>query len=256
MKNVFVHRRDLNNPGDLYSSPFHYLDKNHLGFLVDYSDLSTLSGWDFDNVVIGGGGMTEKFVSMLEPFFQQQTIKNLILWGVGWKVDNPKLDWLAQRATLVGIREWLPNTPYEHSWVPCASVLNPCIEQNVSTLPTKNFLIIDHWKRNQIQFNGPEHTRITNRSNNITSIIETIADHRWVITSSYHSAYWAILLNKRVIFVSDPWMAKCETLKYAIPSSEQFSWDLLDQTQKYPDAYEECRQVNLDFKQKFLDLLG
>jgi hypothetical protein len=255
MKNVFVHRRDFNNPGDFYSSPFYYLDKEHRGFLIDYTELSNLSGWRFDNVVVGGGGMANKFVSSLEPFFEQQTIKNLVIWGVGWEVDNLGLDRLAQKATLLGIREWLPNTPYQHAWVPCVSVLHPCIEKSLSVIPTKNFLIIDHWKRNPIDFNGLDHTRITNRSNDIAPIIETIADHRWVITSSYHGAYWSILLNKRVIFVSDPWMAKCNTLKYPIPYGEHFSWDLLDQTQKYPNAYEECRQVNLYFKQKFLDLL-
>ena len=254
MRNVFVHRMDFDNPGDANSTPFHHLDNAQRGFLVDYSFLPNLSGWEFDNVIIGGGGMANKFVTHIKDFLHSCTIKNVVIWGVGWEVNNPALDDLAKSATMLGIREWLPDSVYKNYWVPCVSVLHPSIEKSLKILPTKNFLIIDHWKRQKIAFDGLEHTRISNRSHSMHTVIETIADHRSIITSSYHGAYWGILLNKRVIFVSDPWMAKCATLKYKIPQAENFSFDLLDAAEKYPDAFEECRQANLTFKQRFLNL--
>jgi hypothetical protein len=254
MKNVFVHRRDIDNPGDINSTPFHYLDNNQRGFLVDYPNLENLSGWQFDNVIVGGGAFPNKFASSVKKFLQNQTIKNFVIWGTGWEINDPELDDLARSAQLLGIREWLPNTAYENNWVPCVSVLHPCIEKGLKVLPTKNFLIIDHWKRQKIEFGALDHTRISNKPNSIHQVVEAIADHRWVITSSYHGAYWSILLNKRVIFISNPWIPKCATLKYHIPQAENFNFDLLDLSQKYPDAYEECRQVNLEFKEKFLSL--
>lgn len=245
---------DLANPGDLNSTPFHYLDKHQRGFLIDYTALEHLSGWEFDNVVIGGGGMPDRFADSVLNFLSNQTVKNAVIWGAGWEIDNPVLDQLAGSAQLVGIREWLPGTMYENQWVPCVSVLHPSIEKNLSVIPTKNFLVIDHWKRTPIELDGLAHARISNRSVTMDNVIQAIAEHRWIITSSYHGAYWATLLNKRVIFVSDPWMAKCANLKHSVPQAEKFSLDLLDQTQKYPDAYQECRQANLDFKEKFLQL--
>lgn len=254
MKNIFVHRLDLENPGDLNSTPFHYLDNSQRGFLIDYTALQNLSGWDFDNVIVGGGGMANKFVSSLNNFLQNQNIKNLVIWGAGWELNNPQLDQLAERTQLLGIREWLPDTVYKHNWVPCVSVLHPCIEKSLSIQPSKNFLIIDHWKRQPIEIEHLRYSRISNKPNSIENVVEAIADHRWVITSSYHGAYWGILLGKRVIFVSDPWIAKCETLKYKIPRAEKFGLELLDQTEKHLGAYEECRNTNLEFKKKFQDL--
>lgn len=255
MKNVFIHRIDPNNPGDLNSTPYHYLESWQRGFLVDYTSLQYLSGWDFDNVVIGGGGLTAKFLHALKDFkAQQASIKNLVVWGAGWEVDNTELDDLAKDTTLLGIREWLPGTVYEQNWVPCASVLHPEIQKNLGATPSQNFLVIDHFKRNPIEFEDTPCTRISNRPNTIEEVLKAIADHRFVITSSYHGVYWSLLLNKRVVFVSDPWHAKVATSKYAVPQGEKFSWDLFDQTEKYPNAYEECRQANLAFIEKFKNL--
>ena len=149
-------------------------------------------------------------------------------------VDNSKVK---------GVRDWLPGTEFEQHWVPCASVLHPCIENNMSHVATKDFLVIDHWKRKPITLDI-HHTRLVNNPCTIEQIVSTIADHNYVLTSSYHVAYWATLLKKKVIVISDPWQFKFDHFRHPPVLAEKFSWGLLDRARSYPEAYKQCLSAN------------
>lgn len=256
MKNIFLSRLDYGNAGDLWSSPMHYLEKRHRGYLLDCYYLGDLPAEkDVDNIIIGGGALfcNNKFIAQMQDYLNKTSYKRLIVWGVGvdYNLDIDKF----KSANMMGIREWLPGTDKESQWMPCASVFHPAIKSAMEIKPTKDFLIIDHWKRAKIELPA-EHTRVSNNPATIDTIISAIADHRWVITSSYHAAYWATLLNRRVMVVSAPWQAKFDNFRHPPVKAEKFSWSLLDQARSYPGAYQECLAANEQFKKKFINLIS
>ena len=243
MKNLYICRTDWGNPGDLWSTPLHYLSKKFQGPLCDSKNLRGLHD-NFDNIVIGGGALftSSKMISILENALEKISSTNLMIWGVS--IDkNLNFKSLWDRAVVKGTRDWLPDTEFEHYWLPCASVLHPAIKNNLNHRATKDFLVVDHWKRDIIKFTAT-HTRATNNPCTIEDMIALIADHRYIITSSYHTAYWATLLNKHVIVVSKPWQPKFENFRHPPVLAEEFSWALLDLAKNYPDAYDQCRTAN------------
>jgi hypothetical protein len=254
MTTIFINRTDYGNPGDLWSSPFHYLDKSYQGMMLDCANLGGLPYIEqVDNIVVGGGSLlnNQKYIERIVKFLKNVKYKNLVVWGVGL---NTELDTeIFRSAVLYGTREWLPETLYQDHWLPCASVLNPIFSHVQDKKPVKDFLVLDHWKRKPIEFHA-EHTRICNNPATIENIVLEIANHRWVITSSYHTAYWAILCGKKVVVCSNPWQPKFKNFKHAPVLAEKFSWALLDDCQSYPAAYQECRDANLNFMKKFIDL--
>lgn len=252
MRNIFINRTDYGNPGDLWSSPIHYLPKRFRGFFLDcfqLNDMPVIS--DVDDVVIGGGALlcSNKFISQIKNYTEKTQPKRIVLWGVG--IDtNLDISYFEQ-AALYGVREWLPGTVWEQRWLPCVSVMHPAITAAQSVEATQDFLVADHWKRAPIAFPA-KHTRVSNNPINIESIVSAIAQHRWIITSSYHVAYWATLLKKKVIVCSRPWQPKFDHFRHPPVLAEQFSWALLDQARTYPDAYNECRSANERFMQSFM----
>ena len=233
----------------------HYLEKRYRGYLVDCYYLYDLPiEKDVDNIIIGGGALfcNNKFLVQIRDYINRTPHKGLIVWGVGvdFNLDVERF----QSSDMMGIREWFPGTDKELQWMPCASVFHPAIKSALKKEPTRDFLVIDHWKRAKIELEE-DHTRFSNNPATIESVVSAIADHRWVITSSYHAAYWATLLNRRVIVASAPWQPKFDNLKHAPIKAEKFSRDLLDQACAYPDAYQECLQANEGFKQRFIDLI-
>lgn len=66
-----------------------------------------------------------------------------------------------------GSRDWNISVNY----LPCASVLHPIFQS--SGVATKDFLIVDHWKRSPIEFRF-EHTRMKNRFVTIEDIVNQI----------------------------------------------------------------------------------
>jgi len=256
MKNLYICRSDWGNPGDLWSSPLHYVDKSLQGPLVDTNSLEQLDGYtDFDNIVIGGGALfsSNKIAKQIESFLSKVTTKNLIIWGVGTGIDKDLPSVVLDRAVIIGIRDWYPGTEMEQNWLPCSSVLHPCIASHMTQEPTRDFLVVDHWKSRPILFDAA-HTRMCNNPSTIEHIVKNIADHRYVLTSSYHVTYWATLLRKKVIVVSDPWQGKFDHFRHPPVLAEKFSWALLDQARSYPEAYKHCVSANKRVLKRFAEI--
>jgi hypothetical protein len=244
--NIYAHRRDPDNPGDFWSSPGVWLNAQLPGQIFDYKKLADIQGLTVDNLIIGGGGFGGKFIKCIEVFVSNNLIGNIIVWGTAWEQGRSDLEQFSSRCRLVGMREWINHDAEHVHWVPCASVLHSRLPRLAKHQPVKDVLIVDHWKRKSIKIEM-SHTRMTNYKSSMDQVVSAIADHNIVLTSSYHVVYWSILLRRRVVFVSQPWLPKVDHMRWSVPCAETFSWQLLDLACTYPDAYDQALQANLDF---------
>lgn len=254
---LYVHRTDIGNPGDMWSCPVHYMPLVNRGPVVDIFGLPGTVNQPIDTMIVGGGGLfySDRFLSPILQLVETNPPKNLIVWGVGSSGETA--DPLLQKADLWGTRELRGNNEDDVRWLPCSSVLHPAIRERIKRSPTKNFLVVDHWKCKNIRIPLPQVTRTNNNPAMIENILDLISDHDYVITGSYHVWYWSVLLRRRVVVIADPVAAstKFANLPYDTPVASEFSWKLLDQTKTYPDAYAECSERNQNFMNQVIRLI-
>jgi hypothetical protein len=239
MKIAYINRLDFNNPGDAWSTPYHYIGKP--GMLMDLFNPVDVS--NFDCLVVGGGAILQnsRMVDNLEKIIFSFS-GNKVFWGGGIS-KNDKVDKILKEFDLLGCRDYA----YGYNYIPCASAMHQSLRK--TKVSNKDFLIIDHWKRNIIDINRPV-TRLINRFISADTIIEEINNHNFLITSSYHAAYWGILLKKKVIVISMPMQEKFN-FKYKIPISDAWDDSFLDNVTVYNDAFDESYNLNLEFKNQF-----
>jgi hypothetical protein len=251
---LYTHRTDLGNPGDLWSCPVRYVDKTLQGPTIDLRALGSVKE-SVDTLIVGGGGLfyESKMTGYVQEYVNNCKPNNLIIWGVGSNTEVSN-DLLSQ-ADLVGVRQKYDDSTWD--WLPCSSVLHPGINERRKVRSTKNFLIVENWKRKIINFPAVECTRINNNPMTIENILDSIVDHEYVITSSYHAWYWATLLNRKVVVCTDSTSIanKFTHLPYLTPVSETFSWDLLDCAKIHPQARDECSELNYNFIEQVKELI-
>jgi hypothetical protein len=252
MKIAYIHRYDIENPGDLCSSPMHYLGNTRNGVVIDVfaNDIPEMS---VDAIIVGGGALltNKKFVRNLNHKLDKIQSKITIAWGVGYDPDNIDSS-IAEQFDLFSTREYKVNPKMQ--WVPCSSVLHDIFRELENTTPTKDFLVVDHFKRS-IEFNNA-HTRIINRPNNIRNIAQQIADHRFVITSSYHVAYWSILMGRKCAIIGESLPTKFNRMKHFPVKAKAWHNELYDQAKSWPDARYESILANYRFHRQIEDLMG
>ncbi len=159
MKFAHIFRVDVENPGDLFSAPMHYLGADYNGIIVDvFAD--NIPEMEVDAIIVGGGALmtNQKFVNNLDRLFEKIHARHRIVWGVGFETDNINID-IRHKFDLFSTREYKLDADVD--WVPCASVMHTKFDSIKSTKPSKDFLVVDHFKRS-IAFNR-RHTRILNQ---------------------------------------------------------------------------------------------
>lgn len=79
-KFVVVHRKDLNNVGDIASNPLQYFLKPSDYSTIDISEYTATSIPDNTHVIVGGGGLLENqfFGSLVENILKSYDLKSLI----------------------------------------------------------------------------------------------------------------------------------------------------------------------------------
>jgi hypothetical protein len=95
-----------------------------------------------------------------------------------------------------------------------------------------------------------------NKPNNIDTIIEAIADHKCIFTSSYHVAYWATLLKKKTYVIGDNLPTKFYSMKHSPLIASTYDDSLLNQGTVYYNAYDECIAATKQFRNKVEELTG
>ena len=90
----------------------------------------------------------------------------------------------------------------------------------------------------------------------IDEIIRFIGESEIIITSSFHAAYWALLLNKKVI-INGNWSNKFDTLKYPpVLLSDNLENDIQNCIVPPTDYLNECIDLNDAFYKKVMNLIN
>ncbi len=292
MRLLNIYRKDARNAGDLKSSPFLYFSFNADRESVDIlkaGEISDLSS--YDAVIIGGGGLLEEkwFMPILVDIRRNCHAKTII-WGTGlnhhfyeeticfapslavryrqlWdrlskgrifgrrlpapkKIDSSRHNAWLKTCDLVGVRDY--GLPFD--WVPCASCMVARLDDYRNITPTHPLIAIDHPDFCKIELSGIP--CFSNLGNDFDGILSFIASGETVLCASYHAAYWAILMGRKVIVV--PWSEKFQRLKYSVPEclNRRKLKGCIRRAIAYPEALAECRERNRDFASKVANLLG
>lgn len=248
MRVSFIFRQDSTNVGDWFCLPsrfFHFPD----------SDVSDIISFDAEslkeNVVVGGGGLLAKtFHSDLNRLVNlKPRMGSLVAWGIGESENIDRqggfvlpytgpLPSYLKEFDLVGLRDY----GTEHRWVPCVSCMLPQFDLEYEI--TQEIVIYEH-KRIPITIDAP-FPRRSNVGNDIDAVLAFLASARVVITNSYHGAYWATLLGRRVVAV--PNMSKMYRFKHMPVICQLSHWKrCVDLAREYRSALAECRQATLEF---------
>lgn len=76
-----------------------------------------------------------------------------------------------------------------------------------------------------------------------------------LITSSYHGVYWATLMGIPVIGI--PTSSKFYHMKHKTPLAKPNDWiEALSDAKIHPNAWEECVQANIKFKNSLPDAVS
>lgn len=198
---------------------------------------------------------------------QKETVKILsqldkkigprILWGVGHNSRENDIDSYSvvypdylKEFHLVGIRDY----DSDYRWVPCSSCMHPNFSNEY---PIKNKVVwFEHKKRliDNKHFDRYPAPRMVNTGQNIEQILEFLGSAETVVTNSYHGAYWATLLKRKVVCV--PWGSKFNMFKHPPIMASDRDWETkIDDAKEYPNALEECREANVKFAEDVRNLL-
>jgi hypothetical protein len=259
----YVYRMDENNVGDWNCSPHTYFDLGPKK-LFTIGDIGGTFDQISDTVVFGGGGMlipprgknAEKIHEIPRQMFElMQTNRTYIGWGIGhnegdkrgqtkWddEFTYPSFD----RFKLYGLRDYDKG----HRWVPCVSCMYSGLDRNYEI--NHDIVVYEH---RRIPMYLSEFPTLTNEHNNLAEIIEFLGSGETVITNSYHGAYWASMLGRKVIAM--PWSSKFCAMRHAPMLAHPSEWkDAIIKAHTYPDALEECRDANIKFSNEVREIIN
>lgn len=232
------------NIGDHVSSPFHYFQWP-IGSV--HKDSRAYTGGD---VVFGGGGLIHPGIDeFLKKAAEDKSCKS-IYWGTGVNYHGQSEivypEWLKQ-GTLVGLRDY--GNPFHY--VPCASCLNPAFIWTTQ-VPIHSYVFYEHGRIPLQLSNAVGAPILTNYPKErfwaFPKILQFLASGDTVVTNTYHGAYWAMLLGRKVVCVN-PVSNRFLGFKYPPVFATHQNWiDMAQSAVAAPSDYlNECRTLNMEF---------
>jgi hypothetical protein len=252
------------NVGDWITSPYYYFINFFSKYICVLHSIWAIQWHEIekgDVVIFGGGGLLDnsnELNNVINILFEK--CNTVILWGVGthkynenniFGINSTTVQLNLDKAVLCGIRDF--NHPNGFSFVPCASCLHPAF--NVKS-EGSNFLrqigVIKSALENSFAISNLP-SFLTN-AYPIGSIVEYINGSKLMLVSSYHAAYWSMLLGKKVILpISRLGVDKYKFFKYPVAFYDGDVFDenqilkLTEELPELPDFLNEARQLNLNF---------
>ena len=258
-----LHARKDCNVGDLMSTPSHYVsflreaEPHDLHAWHPRYNLATTSRLAFTEAVtrrpliVGGGGLlTPYFLPALE-YINHSAQRPVILWGVGhnypnrstWRADFDSPAFSVSSFALVGVRDW--NTRFR--WVPCASCLSPLFDVPREPVRRIGFFLHANEPAELGYFSRkyPASDIMTNFGD-FAETLDFIGTSEAIVTNSFHGAYWATLLKRRVVAL--PTSSKFFSMRHPVLVGSRRNWpDLVGDAPIHERALAECRSANVDF---------
>lgn len=251
---AFLFRADETNAGDWWCPPFRYF-RFKPAIAGDVLDTS-LNTEGLSTIIVGGGGIgTEFFRPHLNRLSRRRNYK-IIAWGVGvdTKSDTKKIlknnnhdlygDYF-NNFDDVGIRVHSDDQKFRH--IPCASCMSNLFDKYRQKKPTKHIGIYSH-KRAQLSINdNTKYDYNSNEGNNIEEKLSFLSNHEYIITNTYHGAYWGTLLERKIIII--PFKSGLFSFKHKPTYSfdGKIDNDLLHSAKIHHGTLEESRKLNIEF---------
>jgi len=244
-----VYRPDPYNIGDLAALPAEYFPIPGAKYDVRLDDLTSIRS---AISIVGGGGLISTYERELEKLGNK-----VVVWGAGSNYHGELTlrypEWLS-RCALVGVRDF--GGPFR--WAPCASCMSPLFDRLRAQKPKREAVVYRHFLKMldgiPTDLNLPS---LTNGEPSLENVLEFLASAEVVMTSSYHGAFWATLLGRKVIAV--PFSSKFYGFRHppVLANGEALrDWrSLAGQAAAYPEALEECREATLAFHRDVLALV-
>lgn len=255
----FLHHFDRKNQGDILSGPYNYFD------FGDYKRLS----WDADilnkgnidplpncDVILGGGIYFTRNKPRLKRLLKKA--RSFIGWGIGLdaRLDN---DDFTDAYTLLGTRE-------RHSkiiddkrvfYVPCSSCMNEVFIEKPQVSTGKIALHINGGFNSKDLYENFPDNQTTTTVDDFESIFLNLRDAEFVVTNSYHGAYWGSLLQKKVLCIKTDipkWGGLNQNIQFVAVDQVH---DALKDVDPVPSAYlDECVEINRNFESLVKKSLG
>ena len=265
---MFIYRKDLNNCGDYWCSPQLYFDEYKSFDSYDILDIDdNLNLPEF--IIFGGGGLGKKlFQDKINSLYKLKKNKIFICWGVGFNDYDflkkgqtiTKIE-LARKVKhnhfskfdLIGIRD--ANLPFEYFWVPCVSCLHPYF-QNLRKKKSKKKIGVFYHHRMKLNIQGIDPIDyMSNYGTNLEEKLNFLSEYEFIITNSYHGAYWGQLLNKKVLC----YPVKSSLLNFLYEPSfivKNISDEMLESCKHHPDFLDLCIDANISFKKRIKAHIG
>lgn len=251
---LWCHYDDPGNVGDHVCCPIDYVDLP--GVRADLRQpIVDLSG---AALIFGGGGIlhggtVEQIGTLAANGRRRNPRLGLIAWGLGANELGERTlqypDFLKD-FDLVGIRDY--GNPW--TYVPCPSCLHPVFDDPPLS-PRHNFVVYEHY---DVPINGlPSAPRMTNRADRskFPDIVAFLAQGEYVITNSFHGAYWGLLLGRKVM-VFRPFANRFFGFSRAIEFCDETDWrEKMRRCLRYEDYLDECRSINYRFRTRVRTLL-
>lgn len=189
----FVHRMDAMNAGDMASCPMRYFKWPMPAKEHDIGGIDWRWFRKDDIVIIGGGGLFD----CVETWNQNinrllESCDKVFAWGVGFNrhVDSKmstKIDF--GRFTVLTIRD--KNHPSGFEWLPCVSCM--AIDKNFVGKVGVGECVVSQ-RDHRVRYEGDSMVS----SVSWKTLVCFMSRYSTVVTNSYHAAYWARLIGRRV----------------------------------------------------------
>jgi hypothetical protein len=261
-----LHRVSPTNTGDIASSPTLWVPKlagaDHVDVLDgDLRRVREVAEEQPVTVVVGGGGLFgnhwfDRILSDLSDAAAALPNLEVAIWGAGFNThyDQPFVETpagLFEQAAAVALRDRGVN----YDWAPCASVLHPAFESSYE--PEHPVVAFTH-QRSHVLHEFAEAAGIPvreNRGPDVADAIRFIASGETVITDTYHGAYWATLLGRRVS-VSTTFSTKFDNLPWPVPVSRTIDLKkAITSAWAFPDALAEALLATNEMTKRVLEVV-
>ena len=249
----FIHHLDNENIGDWMASPLNYFSDYFVNrYSIVYHTLEYIKWNEIspdDAVIFGGGGLLEN-ESLIQEWINRllDSCGCVIGWGVGFhKRDEhvpvlPDIDY--SRFSMITVRDY--DHPAKLEYLPCVTCMLPQLSKKSDI--KREIGVINHKSYELVESGFP----ILDNTAGIYEMTDFIAECETILTTSYHAAYWALLMGKKAV-IAYAWANKfkyfkCKPLILDEVSLETVSAAMSGEGGKaYPGWLDECINLNLTF---------
>lgn len=247
---LFVHHIFTRNIGDIVCGPYRYFEfgSYKVAHISEQPDTTVRAS----AIIFGGGVIGSATVSRWRAMRSGLRIG----WGIGSSRHNRSEQGVPLGGlNLLGAREmrFMPTATVQR--VPCVSCMSSLFDQRYPIrrgvgIFTNAASTIKQKSRVDVSGVGPQ-DRMEN-TEDFDRAVRFLGESETVVTNSYHGAYWAMLLGRRVL-IMNPYSSKFHGYQRGIPilrtdfSIPQNAADIAEMAESFSGVLSEARTMNQNF---------